>query len=122
MCGEPIVKAGEHWTHIGPNNPRHPAWPAVAPLPLPLDRPATRAAAFLLDVAAELDRAQAKWPPMHSLHEAYAVILEELDEVWQLVKQKQNERDPEAVRKELTQLAAMVARAAVDLEDKGYRV
>lgn len=77
---------------------------------------------FLADVAAELARARAKWAPMHSLHEAYAVILEELDEVWEHVKLKQSERDPAAVRKELVQLAAMVARAVVDLEPKDFRV
>ncbi len=123
MCGAPIVAmAGGAWAHVGDIRPRHIAWPATLPVPLPIELPENRAGAFLLDVAAELGRAQAKWAPMHSLHEAYAVILEELDEVWELVKQKQNERDPDAVRKELTQLCAMVARAAVDLEGKGYRV
>ncbi|MCC6271291.1 MAG: hypothetical protein IT190_08435, partial [Microbacteriaceae bacterium] len=60
--------------------------------------------------------------PMHSLHEAYAVLLEELDEVWDHVKLKQPERDPAAVRKELVQLAAMAARAVVDLGGKDFKV
>lgn len=125
-CQAPIAFDGACWHHLGVAQPRHMAWPAddwKPPLsPLPIEDPGNRAGVFLLDVAVELSRAQAKWPPMHSLHEAYAVILEELDELWDHVKQKQNERDPEAIRKELTQLCAMVARAAVDLEGKGYRV
>lgn len=53
-------------------------------------------------------RARAKFPPMASAHEGYAVILEELDELWDIVKQKQTERDYAALRKETVQLGAMV--------------
>ena len=41
---------------------------------------------FLEDVAEELRRARRKHAPMHSLHEAYAVILEEMDEFWDEVR------------------------------------
>lgn len=70
---------------------------------------------FITDVAQELLRAQAKWPPMNSAHEAYAVILEELDEFWAEVRKKQTEYDPAAMRAELLQIAAMAARAVVDV-------
>jgi hypothetical protein len=70
---------------------------------------------FIADIADELQRAQAKWPAMNSAHEAYAVILEELDEFWAEVRKKQTEYDPAAMRAELLQIAAMAARAAVDV-------
>jgi hypothetical protein len=42
---------------------------------------------FLRQVEQEVNRARRKHPPLHSLHEAYAVLLEEVDEfkaqVWQ---------------------------------------
>jgi hypothetical protein len=53
--------------------------------------------------------------PQHSLHESYAVILEEVDELWDLVRLKKEDRDPAAVLKELVQIGAMAQRAAEDL-------
>lgn len=70
---------------------------------------------FLANVGDELRRAQAKWPPMNSAHEAYAVILEELDELWAEVRKKQTEHDHSAMYAELVQIAAMAARAAADV-------
>lgn len=69
---------------------------------------------FLKMVAAELDRARAKHPGcMRNKHEAYAVILEELDEFWDEVRSQQEDRD--AQLKELIQTAAMCMRAAEDM-------
>ena len=70
---------------------------------------------FLGAVAAEATRATTKHPPLHSHHEAYAVILEELDEYKAEVWKQTKNRDKEAMRTELVQLAAMCVRAAVDL-------
>ena len=47
----------------------------------------------------------------NSAHEAYAVILEELDEFWELVRQKRSDRDPQEIKKELVQIGAMVIKA-----------
>lgn len=71
--------------------------------------------AFFAAAAAELDRARAAFAPFHSLHEAYAVILEEVDELWDCTKVNQQRRAPEDIQAELIQIAAMCARAAVDL-------
>ena len=38
------------------------------------------------EVVQELERAEAKFGPFNSSHEGYAVILEELDELWEVVK------------------------------------
>ena len=80
------------------------------------DNERTRTALILLDVESELNRAIAKHPPMHSFHEGYAVILEELDELWDEVKQQHPDR--EKMRKEAIHVGAMAARFILDLIDK----
>ncbi len=76
---------------------------------------------FLFDVGQELQRARETHPRMHSLHEAYAVILEELDEFKAHVWEKQSKRDPRKVYIELMQLAAMVARCVADCGPDEFR-
>lgn len=61
--------------------------------------------AFVL-VAAELDRASARFGAFNSTHEGYAVIAEELDELWDAVKK--NDADHAAA--EAIQVAAMAVR------------
>lgn len=51
----------------------------------------------------------------NSLHEAYAVLLEEVDELWTEVKKRTENRDIENIHKELIQIAAMCQKLAVDL-------
>jgi hypothetical protein len=53
---------------------------------------------------------------LNSHHEAYSVILEELDEYWEEVRKRRTLRDPNAMYLELVQIAAMAARAAVDCQ------
>jgi hypothetical protein len=62
-------------------------------------------------IVAELNRAQAKFPSFHSGHEGYAVIREELDELWDAVKQ---DDIPHAIM-EAQQVAAMALRFMIDL-------
>lgn len=69
---------------------------------------------FLTDVSLEVVHAMEMHPPMHSLHEAYAVILEEVDEFKAHVWEKQSERSPLKVYSELVHIAAMVTRCVVD--------
>lgn len=77
----------------------------------------------LEDVAAEVATAYENWPPMNSAHEGYAVLLEEVDELWDHVKTKQKNRDLSAMRKEAIQVAAMAVRFAVEVcnEERGRR-
>jgi hypothetical protein len=70
----------------------------------------------LYQVRNELERARGKHAPLNSAHEAYAVILEELDEFKAGVWKKRAGRDPERMRAELIQIAAMAIRAVEDLE------
>jgi hypothetical protein len=57
------------------------------------------------EIVAEYVEARRKHGPFNSGHEGYAVILEELDELWDEVRRR-TPRDS-ALRKESTQVAAM---------------
>jgi hypothetical protein len=70
---------------------------------------------FLECVTTEVRRAQAKHAPIHSLHEAFAVILEEVEEFKAEVWKQTEARSPHALLVELIQIAAMCARTAHDL-------
>lgn len=66
------------------------------------------------EIADEVMHAEEIHPPLNSAHEAYAVILEELDEYWDEVRKKNDIRDPAQMRTELIQTAAMCIRAIRD--------
>lgn len=70
---------------------------------------------FLRDVAAELIKARESHAPINSAHEAYGVILEEVDEFWEEVRLKRAERSGARMYAELVQIAAMAARTASDV-------
>ena len=65
-------------------------------------------------VRAELNRAQESFAPINSLHEGYAVILEEVRELETQVFKKPKNRNANAMLKELVQIAAMCQRTAED--------
>ena len=69
----------------------------------------------LILIYKEATVAASKYPRMSSHHEAYAVILEELDEYWDEVKKKSSKRDRFNLRLELIQTAAMCLRTLHDL-------
>lgn len=52
-----------------------------------------------------------RYPEFNSAHEGYAVLLEEVDDLWDEVKK----RDPAAMRTEAIQVAAMALRFLVDV-------
>ena len=57
----------------------------------------------LAEMRKEHNRAREKFPPMRGPHEGYAIILEELDEMWDAIKAN----DITSARKECLQVAAM---------------
>lgn len=65
------------------------------------------------DVISELTRARNKFPAFGNAHEGYAVILEELDELWDEIKKKDPSR--EDLRAEAMQVAAMGLRFMIDV-------
>jgi hypothetical protein len=69
----------------------------------------------LHDLRNELWKAMIKHPPMHSAHEGWSVIFEELEELREHVRADTGQT-PDA-RKEAMQVAAMSLRYALDLCD-----
>jgi hypothetical protein len=79
------------------------------------DRENMKIADTMRAVEAELRNAVAAHGPMKSSHEGYAVILEELDELWEHVRLKEKLRKKSEMRLEAIQVAAMAARFVIDL-------
>lgn len=78
-------------------------------------RDANQLDAVLSEVRAEVERAMGKFGTFASPHEGYAVIQEEVDELWHEVKHgSRTSAHPEAV-----QVAAMAVRFLVDLYGGG---
>jgi hypothetical protein len=67
------------------------------------------------ELADALDKARDKHAPMNSPHEGWAVIAEELDELWDHVRSDTGRSA--AARHEAIQIAAMGLRYAIDLYD-----
>ena len=74
-------------------------------------------AALLSEIQWEVERSKMHGEKFASLHEAYAVILEELDEVWDIARRKRRDRDPTEIRKEMVQIAAMAVKTVKSLEN-----
>lgn len=67
---------------------------------------------ILSELMPELERAMAKWPKHNSFHESFAILKEEVDELWSEIKKKdQNEA---FIRREAIQVAAMAIRLIND--------
>lgn len=63
---------------------------------------------WLKDIGEEVLWAKDHFPPASTLHEAYALIEEELDELWECVKAKKDyDEVPKGVTKEAIQVGAM---------------
>jgi hypothetical protein len=71
--------------------------------------------AAVADAAAELKRAQDKFPPFRSAHEGYAILLEEVEELWSEVRCHRDEANIARMRQEAIQVAAMALRFVVDV-------
>jgi hypothetical protein len=65
------------------------------------------------DVLKELEYARTHFAAFNSAHEGYAVLLEEVDELWDEIKKK--EPCPIKVRAETIQVAAMALRFLEDI-------
>ena len=69
------------------------------------------------DILDELHRAQKHGDTFSSLHEAYGVLLEEIDEVWDITRQKKKLRSKKELREEFIQVAAMAIKALQSLDN-----
>lgn len=67
-------------------------------------------------IQSNLNLACEKFPPLHSHHETYAVIKEELDEYFEQVRRIKPDFTPEEkLRHELEDIASMAIRGIIDL-------
>lgn len=72
---------------------------------------------FFDDAREELERANQKHRPYFaSLHEGFAVLKEEVDELWDIVKAQDGDRDRAHFLKECRQVAAMAGKLAAMAE------
>lgn len=69
----------------------------------------------LRDVSKELKNISNLWNEFNSAHEAFAILAEEIDELWDHVKTKQINRDLPAMRDEAIQVAAVALRFAAEV-------
>jgi len=69
----------------------------------------------LKQIENEYLRATDLYPALHSNHEAYAVIKEEVDELWDAIKLNKEIKGNKQIRSELIQIGAMVVRYLNDL-------
>jgi hypothetical protein len=67
-----------------------------------------------LAVLTELKKAMDGYPKMASEHEGWAVILEELDELWDEIKKSPKNLNKKAMKAEAVQVCAMAMRFLVD--------
>jgi NTP pyrophosphatase (non-canonical NTP hydrolase) len=64
----------------------------------------------IVSIINEITEARSKWPAFNSAHEGFAVLKEEVDELWDEVKVNQKKRDLIKMRQEAKQIAAMALR------------
>ena len=72
---------------------------------------------ILHDVASEVVRTTELHGNFRSAHEMYGVLIEEVDELWEIVKQKRKNRDRAAMRAELVQIAAMAIKGIEAIDE-----
>ena len=85
--------------------------------------PSNNCVCFLTDfwkhAQVELERADGLFPDFHSAHEAYAVLIEEVDEVWDCVR---GNKPDAAFKEELLQVAAMCCKFARYIDERETRI
>jgi NTP pyrophosphatase (non-canonical NTP hydrolase) len=72
------------------------------------------------NVREEVQHAIEDFPPMRSAHEGFAIIKEEVDELWDAIKDNKN-RDVLDVHNEARQVAAMAVRFMLDIHEGNFR-
>lgn len=68
----------------------------------------------LEEICNEYIKARAKHPPMRGPHEGYAVLKEEVDELWDEIKGN----DPVRARREIIQVAAMALAYLIEVSPR----
>ncbi|MCL4421114.1 MAG: hypothetical protein M1477_05440 [Candidatus Thermoplasmatota archaeon] len=69
-------------------------------------------------ILAEFKKAESKFPEFISEHEGYAVLLEEVDELWDEIKNNKRPGAEERMREEAAQVGAMALKFIIMLDSK----
>lgn len=78
---------------------------------------------YLDSVLAELSIAQKNYPAFHSEHEGFAVLKEEVDELWEAIRLKQSDtKRMDLIEHECIQVAAMALRLLYDRCSQGIEI
>lgn len=73
---------------------------------------------ILEEIVREYISASIKHGSFNSVHEGYAVLLEEIDELWDEVRKQSKDRNIENIRRECIQIATMAIRFIKDICEK----
>ncbi len=68
-------------------------------------------------ITEELERAENKFDPFNSAHEGWAVLMEEVDELWEAVRMKDSPERTQQMFEEAIQVGAMAMRFLLFLQD-----
>jgi hypothetical protein len=85
---------------------------SIEPHPIDLDKADKLLADAARDAFTEAATATRNWPPMNSAHEAFAILLEEVEELKEHVFMNQRNRVLSNMRSEAIQVAAVALRFA----------
>ena len=77
--------------------------------------------AVVAEVVQEDARAHKLHGPFNSLHEGYAALLEEVDELWDEIKKKKSKQEYHCLKSEAIQVAAMGMKMAIKIEIENRR-
>lgn len=77
---------------------------------------------IISNVAKELAKALKTYPKMESYHEAYAIALEEFDELWDEIKKykRNNPTNVNQIKKEAIQTIAMLCRMLIEVSEMQF--
>lgn len=68
-----------------------------------------------VEMTNEAKKARRGFTPYNSLHEGYAVLLEEVEELWQEIKNQPDDRNTGRIRSEAIQVGAVAMLMILDL-------
>jgi hypothetical protein len=103
MTNHPLDDVADHERSVSPS----PSFSSIMCDP--------RAVAAINQVIDECSRATSRYGPMRSAHEGFAILLEEVDELWDEVKKNDKTRSHAKMMTEAKQVAAMALRFLVDI-------
>lgn len=100
---------------IGGSDMSSKMWTSVPPGSLSALKEVGSKVSAAADILKEFDRASELYGSFHSAHEGYAILLEEMDELWDEVKKHRSPENYQRMMEEAVQVGAMALRFIVDM-------